>query len=66
MTNLAGLLALHNFKNGVFEGMVDKGRGCSLHVLLHQCAGQSGGSEKSGGFIWRTILLRTSEMTTSF
>lgn len=66
MTNLAGLLALHNLKNGVFEGMMDEGRGCSLHVLLHQCAGQCGGTEQSGGFIWRKISHTKVKVLTSF
>lgn len=42
---LAGLFALHDLEDGVFESVVDKGCGCGLHVLLHQCAGQCGRSE---------------------
>lgn len=36
---LAGLLALHNLEDGIFEGVVDKWCRRGLHVLLHQCAG---------------------------
>lgn len=36
---LAGLFALHNLEDGIFEGVVDKWCRRGLHVLLHQCAG---------------------------
>lgn len=42
---LAGLLALHDLEDGVFERVVDKGGGRGLHVLLHQGTGEGGGSE---------------------
>ena len=49
---LAGLLALHDLEDGFFEGVVDKGRGCGLHVLLHQRAGQRGRSEQRGRLVY--------------
>lgn len=49
---LTGLFALHDLKDGIFESVVDKGRGCGLHVLLHQSAGQRGRSEQCCGFVW--------------
>lgn len=49
---LAGLFALHDLKDGVFESVVDEGRGRGLHVLLHQRAGQCGRSEQCRGLIW--------------
>lgn len=51
-SHLAGLLALHDLEDGVFECVVDEGRRRGLHVLLHQGAGQGGRSEQCGGFIW--------------
>lgn len=36
---LAGLFALHDLEDGIFESVVDKWRRRGLHVLLHQCAG---------------------------
>lgn len=49
---LAGLFALHDFEDGVFERVVDEGCCCGLHVLLHQCAGQCSRSEQCCGLIW--------------
>lgn len=51
--HLAGLLALHDPEDGVLEGVVHKGRGRGLHVLLHQRAGQGGGAEECGGLVLR-------------
>lgn len=48
---LAGLLALHDLEDGVFECVVDKGGRRGLHVLLHQGAGEGGRSEQCRGFI---------------
>ena len=49
---LAGLFALHDLEDCVFESVVDKGCGCGLHVLLHQCAGQCRCSEQCCGLVW--------------
>lgn len=35
---LTGLFALHDLEDRVLQGVVDEGRGCGLHVLLHQGA----------------------------
>lgn len=55
-TYLAGLLALHDLEDGVFEGVVDKGRSRGLHVLLHQSAGEGGRSEQCRGLIWSECM----------
>lgn len=49
---LAGLLALHDLEDGVFEGVVNEGCGRGLHVLLHQRAGQRGRSEQGRRLVW--------------
>lgn len=51
---LAGLLALHDLEDGVFEGVVNEGCGRGLHVLLHQRAGQRGRSEQGRRLVWET------------
>lgn len=50
--HLTGLLALHDLQNGVLQNMQDEGCGGGLHILLHERAGQGGGSEQRSGLIW--------------
>lgn len=49
---LAGLLALHDPEDGVFESVVDKRRRRGFHVLLHQRAGERGRSEQRRRLVW--------------